>query len=236
MWNPCRSNGFRLSGNCAAASSFRDQAARLQDPDWGVRFTYRRFFLKKHGIGAPLPTPDELEQSATAEDRAAEVCAEWLSNMKGQYTEANRLLNLITPELSSELPIWESIVAMEPLAAAQEIRKLLSKIHASDQPNGVRNEGTIDGELPQPRPVVELRGVAQRPLVYRREVETLSEPRYLVIEALLAAGPDGMSKPKLEAIKSDAVKYLREISGLIGWQNAIRMAGKAYGRYSIVHE
>ena len=60
-----------------------------------------------------------------------------------------------------------------------------------------------------PAPMVQLKGVAQRPIVMGREVDPISAPKYQVIEALLAAGPNGMSKSELEAIKGDAIRYLR---------------------------
>lgn len=91
---------------------------------------------------------------------------------------------------------------------------------------------------PKPfQPLVRLRGIAQKPLVDGQEVDSISEPRYKVIEALIKAGTDGLGKRELEEQSNgDAVKYLRALSKLPGWEKAICMAGKPWGRYAIRHE
>ncbi|MBI3838137.1 MAG: hypothetical protein HY288_09425 [Planctomycetia bacterium] len=100
-----------------------------------------------------------------------------------------------------------------------------------------KTPGVSEKNEPEPRPVVQLRGIAQNPIVNGKIVKSLSEPRYKVIEALIAAGPDGLSKPDLESQsgKGDAVKYLRELRKLTGWKSAIKMAGGPWQRYAIVH-
>jgi hypothetical protein len=102
-------------------------------------------------------------------------------------------------------------------------------------PNSPDRQTIEQSAPPQPQPVVELRGSAQKPIINGVEVEPLSQPRYAVVKALLAAGPDGLSKSELERVKGDAVKYLRELSKLLHWQDAINMAGTPWQRYSIKH-
>jgi hypothetical protein len=97
----------------------------------------------------------------------------------------------------------------------------------------------MPGEKPaaELRPVVQLRGLGQGPIIYGHEVDPLSEPKYRVIEALIAAGPDGLSKPDLDKVKGDAVKYLRELREFDpAWEEAIRMAGGPWQGYAIVHD
>jgi hypothetical protein len=87
------------------------------------------------------------------------------------------------------------------------------------------------------RPLVQLRGVAQKPIVLGKEVESLTEARYRVVEALVNAGADGLSKAVLieKSGKGDAVKYLRELAEQPEWAGSIVMPGRAWGRYSIKH-
>jgi hypothetical protein len=88
----------------------------------------------------------------------------------------------------------------------------------------------------RPQPVVKLQGIAQQPIVNGVPLKVLTEPRYRVVQALVAAGPDGLSKAELERTNANAVRYLRELKELPGWNPVIIMAGKAWSRYSIKHE
>ena len=91
-------------------------------------------------------------------------------------------------------------------------------------------------DKPLPQPVVQLRGMAQKPIVCGKEVDPLTTPRYKVIAALLDAGPDGMSKSEIEKVSADAVRYLRELSDLPQWKKAIIMPGGPWIRYGIVYK
>lgn len=96
------------------------------------------------------------------------------------------------------------------------------------------NGGGQDEEQ-APQPLVKLMGQAQKPIVCGKEVDQLTTPRYLVVDALLRAGPDGLSKPEIEKVNREAVRFLRELSGLPHWKKAISMPGKAWTRYGIVY-
>jgi hypothetical protein len=84
-------------------------------------------------------------------------------------------------------------------------------------------------------PLVVLRGIGQKPIVCGKEVEAITEPRYRVVEALIKAGPDGLSKADMEAVKANAIRYLSELSKRPGWKKAIIMAGQPWKKYRIVH-
>jgi hypothetical protein len=129
--------------------------------------------------------------------------------------------------LTDMLPDFDAAFLRE--AIKKETREFVIGGSESDQ------QGT-ESAPQKPQPVVQLRGVAQKPLVFGKKVDSLSKPRYRVVEALLEAGPDGMSKPELEKIKADAIPYLRELSKMPGWKRAIRMAGKANQHYAIVYK
>jgi hypothetical protein len=91
--------------------------------------------------------------------------------------------------------------------------------------------------IPESKPAVLLRGAAQKPVVCGKEVDPISEPKYRVVAALLAAGPDGLATEELTKVKGDAVKYLRDLrSSSRHWEKAIVMPGVAWGRYGIRHD
>jgi len=144
-------------------------------------------------------------------------------------------------------PAWyEAIDSQHITAERDEITRQLFALNHVLVPELNRIVGTIsnspDAVLIQDthhtqHAVVQLRGAGERPIVLGKEVEPLTEARHRVVSALLAAGPDGMSKPDLDRVKGDAVRYLRELrAGSRLWKAAIRMAGKRGMRYAIKHE
>ncbi len=94
-----------------------------------------------------------------------------------------------------------------------------------------------DFDRRKPCPVVQLRGTAFRPTIRGKEVDELTEPYYRVVEALVQAGPDGLSRSELERVRGDAIKYLRNLRGMDpAWNSAIKMARRRGGRYAIRQE
>jgi hypothetical protein len=138
-----------------------------------------------------------------------------------------------------------SAVAIERLQEAQGKGDIAVQSSRPEKPpaamrrrNKAKPKETPTSRAPkEPKPMVELRGVTEKPVVCGHEVERLNEARYAVVEVLLASGRDGMKKRELEekSKRSDAVKYLRELRDSSAlWKRAIRMAGKAWQRYAIV--
>jgi hypothetical protein len=108
-------------------------------------------------------------------------------------------------------------------------------VKAARPKNRRRKTKSVKIAPPEPRPLVELRGLTEKPLVCGKEVDRLTKPRYAVVEVLLKAGQDGLGKADLQNVKGDAIKYLRELRAASPlWKRAIRMAGGAWRGYAIV--
>lgn len=70
-------------------------------------------------------------------------------------------------------------------------------------------------------------------MVLGKEKPALTDGQHAVIEALLEAGDNGMSKDPLEAVRSSALRMLRNLRNDCDWEKVIQMAGKTNGRYRI---
>ncbi|QYK49190.1 MAG: hypothetical protein KF838_04890 [Phycisphaeraceae bacterium] len=71
-------------------------------------------------------------------------------------------------------------------------------------------------------------------LVDGKEMPPLTDGRYAVIEALIKAGEDGLTKDAIEAVRGSARRMLEDLSELHPeWAAVIQMAGQTNGRYRI---
>jgi hypothetical protein len=90
-------------------------------------------------------------------------------------------------------------------------------------------------QQPPPPPVV-LAGQGQSPRVLGRLKSPLSHAQYDVVQALLKAGPAGLTKDGLTSNSNhgDAVNILKRLARSDpDWKEVIRLAGKTGGRYRI---
>jgi hypothetical protein len=83
-------------------------------------------------------------------------------------------------------------------------------------------------------PVI-LRGQGKSPEVLSRSVPPLTSPCYKLIEALIEAGEEGLSKGQLDDIATNGPKYLRNLKKAQPdtWGRVILMAGNKGNRYRI---
>lgn len=92
-------------------------------------------------------------------------------------------------------------------------------------------------DLPAPPPSVVLQGPGKPVLVRGVEKPRLTDARYRVVQALLAAGAKGLSKDELDrrSGSSDAQKVLKRLhKSDLDWQAVIQIAGKTGLGYRIV--
>jgi hypothetical protein len=89
---------------------------------------------------------------------------------------------------------------------------------------------------PPTHPLVQLCGPDQRPTVRGRVVEVLTPAQYAVIEALLTAGPHGLSKDELDAASghTEARKILKRLHDSYPiWASVIRLPRRQFRRYRL---
>lgn len=82
-----------------------------------------------------------------------------------------------------------------------------------------------------PRVVLQQRG--EPCIVDGKEMPPLTDGRYAVVEALIKAGEDGLTKDAIEAVRKGARKMLEQLSAMPGWADVVQMAGQTNGRYRI---
>lgn len=117
------------------------------------------------------------------------------------------------------------------------------KFHAQSELSRAQHQATalvtvssVAIALAPGQPAVDLRGAAQSPLVFGREVAVMSKATYRVVEAILKAGPDGLSLKDLLKVKGDARTYLRTLRKSDAlWWDAIIPAGQRGRNYAIRH-
>ncbi len=109
----------------------------------------------------------------------------------------------------------------------------------SEAPNGPAaprlKEEKKPPDAPTQRPVI-LGKPGDEPIVLGKRKNRLTQPRYDVITALLAAGDDGLSKDSLatDSGHGDAVGILKRLADSDPeWKAVIRLAGVPGGRYRI---
>lgn len=86
---------------------------------------------------------------------------------------------------------------------------------------------------PQKGPRVVLGKRGEPCIVDGKEMPPLTDGRYAVIEALIKAGEDGLTKDAIEAIRTGAREMLVQLSAKPGWSDVIQMAGQTNGRYRV---
>ena len=148
-----------------------------------------------------------FEEQINREQNFAEACQHSLDEAYRQYAHARGLMfrNASQFQLIPFLD-WDHLLEIRPEFAAASIREALRRVSqpGASQGNFRRNANSSpdgSGSDHVPAPMIQLKGVAQKPVVMGREVDAISAPKYQVIEALLASGPDGMTKSELEDIK-----------------------------------
>lgn len=83
------------------------------------------------------------------------------------------------------------------------------------------------------RPIVRLARRGEPCFVCGKQKRALTDAQYSVIQALQAAGEEGMSKDALEAVRSSARRILKNLRCDDDWANVILMPGQTNGRYRI---
>ncbi len=133
---------------------------------------------------------------------------------------------------------WKRMVARADAAGAQNAAQ-----HSSSKGSVSNSSSDTTGNNPPPPPpppppvnkgprvVLGKRG--EPCIVDGKERPPLTDGRYAVIEALIKAGEDGLTKDAIEAIRKGARKMLEQLSAMPGWADVIQMAGQTNGRYRI---
>ena len=247
FWRWCRDSRLHRRNHLANAKFYHYEASRRRAIQAAEAAGGPRYEPQFAFDGGSLPSEDATAHAREHERRAAE-CKRQLDEAQSVVADAGRrLLKYLSPQQLCQWPLsgFEDFFKSLPFVAAQQIREIRRQVlqgahracekrASTDKQTKTDNpghNGIPDGE---PRPTVQLRGIAQKPIVLGVEVEPLSEAVYAVVKALLDAGPDGLGKAGLEKVKGDAIKYLRELSNTPIWEDAIRMAGKAGRRYALV--
>lgn len=136
-----------------------------------------------------------------------------------------------TPKRSMPLPAGSDIApaaANGSASVAAKTQELAPKL-----PEQGFVEPMPAGAVTSPCRVV-LRGQKQKPVVSGNEKEMLPKKRYEVVEALVNAWPNSMSKGQLEKISTDYWRMLNELSESDpDWKAVIEFAREAWGGYRI---
>jgi|GEM_PF-6004372 len=138
----------------------------------------------------------------------------------GGYSFPREALNLFVGELSS--PVG--------LTSLKKIALLLERAETGNDTGEPANGTGPTG------PPVTLGKSGDEPIVRGKRKGRLTLPRHNVVEALLAASDDGLSKDSLatESGHSDAVNILKRLAESDpDWKAVIKLAGRPGGRYRI---
>jgi len=95
--------------------------------------------------------------------------------------------------------------------------------------------GKPPDEPDEPQSPVILVGQGEQVIVNGEPKDTLTEAQYNVVQALLEAGSNGLSKDQLvqKSGHGDAVRVLKRLASDSDWASVIGLAGKPGGRYRI---
>lgn len=123
---------------------------------------------------------------------------------------------------------------------AARLRACLPKNTSRDAYESIYNETEpgLKDKKGVPTPVVMLRGLGEKPVVFKNEKPLLTPIQYRVVELLLEAGAERILLGEIQEVNSDArniLVRLRERDK--DWERAILMPGGIKGKgYGILHE
>lgn len=131
---------------------------------------------------------------------------------------------------------WKRMLAKADALGVQHAAQRSSK-----QGSGPSSSSETDGNDPPPPPPPVQKGPrvvlgkrGEPCIVDGKQMPPLTDGRYAVIDALIKAGEDGLTKDALEAVRGSARRMLEDLSELHPeWAVVIQMAGTTNRRYRI---
>lgn len=111
---------------------------------------------------------------------------------------------------------------------AEKVRRQAEKVSRDTGPKGRSDCPPRPG-----KPAVEPGAPGDPCRVLGKEKKPLTDAQYAVITRLLKAGPAGLSKDALEAVRPSARRILRNLRKDKDWAKVIRMPGQTNGRYRL---
>jgi len=122
-WTDCSEWRAQLSHHHAEVNNYRNLLSALRDPDRVQEIGWQRSMMRRYGTA--WPTIGSIETLVQQEEKAASEVSNLLGELQSKYGEAETLLRQTSPKLGGDFLLWERIVTLKPMVAAQRFRKIL---------------------------------------------------------------------------------------------------------------